>query len=168
MVKIEDLKRINMLSQMPDHLLEILSQDAHLNIYGKNTRFFTVGEKINTFYMMIMGQVAFKVALNDDIDVIFENLQSGRSFGSSAVIKNARATYTAESQEPCEMITLSGRGLVEKFASNPELAYHFMIGMAGQYKRTMDKRAIMLIKTLEERPDLRQDVDDIDDILGLE
>ncbi len=161
MVKIEDLKRINMLSQVPEHLLEILRQDAHLNIYGKNTRFFTVGEKIDTFYMMIMGQVAFKVALNDDIDVIFDNLQSGRSFGSSAVMRNARATYTAESQEPCEMITLYGPGLIDKFASNPELAYHFMIGMAGQYKRTMDKRAIMIIKTLEERPDLYQDIDDI-------
>jgi len=164
MVKIEDLKRINMLSRVPDHLLEIISREAQLNIYGTNTRLFSVGENINTFYMMIMGQVALKVALNDDIDVILDNLQSGRSFGSSALMEEAEASYTAECQEPCEVITLSGPDLRDLFKTNPELAYHFMTGVAGQYKRTMDKRARMIMKTLEERPDLRQGINDINQL----
>ncbi|MCG8688498.1 MAG: Crp/Fnr family transcriptional regulator [Desulfobacterales bacterium] len=161
MVKIEDLKRINMLNGVPDHLLEIVSREAQLNIYGTGTQLFSVGDKIDTFYLMIMGQVALKVALNPDIDVILDNLQSGRSFGSSALIEGSIASYTAVCQEPCEVITIYGPRLQELFKENQELAYHFMTGVAGQYKRTMDKRSEMILKTLEERPDLRHGIQDI-------
>ena len=161
MVKIEDLKRINMLNRVPDHLLEIISQEAQLNIYGTGTQLFSVGDDIDTFYMIIMRQVALKVALSDDIDVILENLQSGRSFGSSALMEDAVASYTAVCQEPCEVITLYGPKMLECFENNQELAFHFMTGVAGQYKRTMDKRARMIMKTLEKRPELKQGIQDI-------
>ena len=161
MVKIEDLKRINMLKGVPDHLLDILSQEAQLNIYGTGTQLFTVGERIDTFYMMIMGQVALRVALTPEIDVILDNLQSGRSFGSSALIQGADASYTAVCQEPCEVVTLYGPRLTELFEDNQELAYYVMTGVAGQYKRTMDKRARMILRTLEDRPDLKQGIHDI-------
>ena len=161
MVKIEDLKRINMLSKVPDHLLEIISQEAQLNIYGTGTQLFTVGDKIHTFYMMTMGQVALTVELNEDIDVVLDNLQSGRSFGSSALMSGGQASYTAICQEPCEVITLFGPRMIELFEENKELAYHVMTGVAGQYRRTMEKRARMIIKTLEERPDLKQGIYDI-------
>lgn len=161
MVKIEDLKRINMLTQVPDHLLDILSREAQLNIYGTGTQLFTVGDKIDTFYLMIMGQVALKVELTPEIDVILDNLQSGRSFGSSALIEGSIASYTAVCQEPCEVITLYGPRLKALFDENHELAYHVMTGVAGQYKRTMDKRAQMIMKILEENPEFKQGIDDI-------
>lgn len=162
MVKIEDLKRINMLKGVPDHLLSILSQEAQLNIFGSGTQLFTVGDRIDTFFMMIMGQVALKVALTPDIDVILDNLQSGRSFGSSALMDGAKASYTAVCQEPCEVVTLYGPRLKEMFEDNRELAYYVMTGVAGQYKRTMDKRARMIMKTLEETPELKQGIEDIE------
>ncbi len=161
MVKIEDLKCINMLSQVPGHLLEIISKEAQLNIYGSGTQLFTVGDTVETFYMMIMGQVALKTTLTEEIDVILDNLQSGRSFGSSALFQGSVASYTAVCQEPCEVITLYGPRMLELFESNKELAYYLMTGVAGQYKRTMDKRARMIMKTLEERPDLKVGIQDI-------
>lgn len=161
MVKIEDLKRIEMFKKVPDHLLEIISQEAQLNIYGTNTQLFTKGDTIDTFYLMIMGQVALKVALTDEIDVILDNIQSGRSFGSSALTQGSTAFYTAVCQEPCEVITLYGPRLLELFEANQELAYHVMSGVAGQYKQTMDTRARMIMETLEENPEYRQGILDI-------
>lgn len=161
MVKIEDLKRINMLKNVPDHLLEILRQEAQLNIYGINTQLFAAGDKIDTFYLMIMGQVALKVELSPDIDVILDNLQSGRSFGSSSLIKGSIASYTAVCQEPCEVITLYSPRLIELFETNQELAYYVMTGVAGQYKRTMDKRARMIMRTLDKHPEFKQRINDI-------
>ncbi|HCY86933.1 MAG TPA: cyclic nucleotide-binding domain-containing protein [Desulfobacteraceae bacterium] len=161
MVKIEDLKRINMLKKVPDHLLEIISQEAQLNIYGEGTTLFAAGDDIDTFYMMIMGQVALRVPLNEDIDVILDLLQSGRSFGSSALMLGVMASYDAVCQETCEVITVYGPRMLELFESNKELAYHVMTGVAGQYKRTMDKRAGMIMKTLDEHPELRLRIKDI-------
>ncbi|MEH0023030.1 MAG: cyclic nucleotide-binding domain-containing protein [Desulfobacter sp.] len=164
MVKIEDLKRINMFKKMPDDLLEILSREAQLNIYGTGTTLFSVGDAIDTFYLMIMGQVALKVVLTDDIDVILDNLQAGRSFGSSALLADARASYTAVCQEPCEVVTLHGPRMLELFETNKALAYHMMTGVAGQYKRTMDKRARMIMKTLDEHPELKLRMQDLDEL----
>ena len=164
MVKIEDLKRINMLKKVPDHLLAIIGQEAQLSIYGANTQLFTVGDPIDIYYMLIMGQVALKVALNPDVDVILDNLQAGRSFGSSALRKGSKASYTAVCQEPCEVITLYGPRMIELFETNSELAYHMMAGVAEQYKRTMDIRARMIIRILEKHPELNQRIDDIEQL----
>ena len=158
MIKIEDLKRINMLANMPDHLLKIISELAQLNIYGKNTLLFSQGENIDIFYMIVMGQVELKIPLNKDIDVIFDILQAGRSLGSSAMFSDARASYTAICQEPCEIITLDGKKLQNLFKDNKEIAYYFMAGVAGQYKRTMDRRIHTILKTLQRHPELQDRV----------
>ncbi|WP_319575010.1 cyclic nucleotide-binding domain-containing protein [uncultured Desulfobacter sp.] len=158
MIKIEDLKRINMLAKMPDHLLKIISELAQLNIYGKDTLLFSQGENIDIFYMIVMGQVELKIPLDKDIDLIFDILQAGRSLGSSAMFSDARASYTAICQEPCEIITLDGEKLQNLFKDNKEIAYYFMAGVAGQYKRTMDRRIHTILKTLQRHPELQDRV----------
>jgi CRP-like cAMP-binding protein len=154
MVKIEDLKRINMLKSIPTPLLETIGKQAQLSIFGAQTRLFSVGEDLDTFYMLIMGQVSLTISLGKDVDVILDNLQSGRSFGSSALLADSTASYTAVCQEPCEVITLNGPRMIALFEDNPELAYHMMTGVARQYKETLDLRARMTLKTLAQHPEL--------------
>jgi len=164
MVKIEDLNRINLLKDFPDHLLEIIAREAQLSIFGTDTQLTSVNEKADTFYMLIMGQVAIKIELTPEIDVILDNIQSGSSFGSSALIKGAKATYAAACQEPCEVITLSGERMKQLFKENHELAYHMMFGIAKQYKKYLDTRALMIMKTLDETPELKKDIKDIENL----
>ncbi len=72
MVKIEDLKRINLLKGVPEHLLEIVADEAQLSIFGAGTELITVNKKIDNFYMLIMGQVAIKRNITPDSDVVLE------------------------------------------------------------------------------------------------
>jgi CRP-like cAMP-binding protein len=162
MVKIQDLKQIHMLENMPDRLLTLIGQEAQLSIFSAGTCLFRVGEIVDTFYMVIMGQVALSVALNPDIDVILENIQSGRTFGSSALISGGPATYTAVCQEPCETITLSGPRMQQLFETNQELGFYLMKGVARQYKQTMDNRAKMIMKTLARHPEMKASIHDIE------
>ena len=164
MVKIEDLKRINMLREFPDHLLEIIAREAQLNIYGTNTQLMTTHEKVDTFFMLIMGQVAVKKELTSKIDIIFDYIQSGSSFGTSALMEGSTASYNAICQEPCEAITLSGKRIRELFKDNHELAYYMLQGAARQYKKKMDIRAKMIMKTLDENPELKEDIHDIENL----
>ena len=164
MVKIEDLKRINMLREFPDHLLEIIGNEAQLSIFGTGTQLITVGRPVDTFYMLIMGQVAVKRELTPVVDVILNYIQSGASFGTSALIKGSTASYTATCQEPCEAISLDGKRMIQLFEENQELAYYMMQGIARQYKKHMDKRAWMILKTLDENPDLKDDIKDIENL----
>jgi len=164
MVKIEDLKRINLLRNFPDHLFEIIAKEAQLSIFGADTKLIAVNKPIDTFYMLIMGQVAVKRELTPKIDIILDNIQSGSSFGTSALIKGSTANYIAICQEPCEVITLSGERMQQLFKENHELAYYMMLGVAKQYKRKMDTRAQMIMKTLNENPELKEDINDIENL----
>jgi len=164
MVKIEDLKRISILKGIPDHLLEIIAGEAHLSIFGADTQLITIKEKVDTFYMLIMGQVSVKKELTPEIDVIFDYIQSGSSFGTSALIKGSIASYTGICEEPCEVITLSGQRMRQLFKENHELAYYMMLGVAKQYKKKMDLRAQMIMKTLDENPELKEDINDIENL----
>ena len=162
MVKIQDLKQVFILESMPDHLLALIGQEAQLSIFSSNTCLFKAGEAVDTFYMLIMGQVALTVALNPDVDVILENIQSGRTFGSSALISGGPAAYTAVCQEPCEIITLPGVRMQQLFEENHELGFHMMAGVARQYKLTMDIRARMIMKTLALHPEMKASIHDIE------
>jgi CRP-like cAMP-binding protein len=162
MVKIQDLKHIHMLEKMPERLLALIGQEAQLSIFSTNTCLFSAGENVDTFFMVMMGQVALTVELNPDVDVILENIQSGRTFGSSALISGGPASYTAICQEPCEIITLSGERMQQLFETNQELGFHLMAGVARQYKQTMDNRAKMIMKTLARHPEMKASIHDIE------
>jgi CRP/FNR family cyclic AMP-dependent transcriptional regulator len=160
MVKIEDLKRINLLKNVPEHLLEIVANEAQLSIFGAGTELIKVNEKIDNFYMLIMGQVAVKKNITPDIDVFIEYIQSGHSFGISALIVGSKAFYSAVCQETCEIITVSGERMIELFEKNHELAYYIMLDVSRRYKRFMDKRAQMILKTYVDDLDMKHDIYD--------
>lgn len=161
MVTLADLKRINLLKTFPEHLLEILAHEAQLSIFGTDTQLIVDQERIDTFYMLVMGQVAVKQQLTPDIDIIFAYIQSGASFGIPALLRDQKASYTAVCQEPCEVITLSGDRMLELFDQNHELAYYMLKGSANQYKQNMDQRAQMVIKMLDEDPELLENINEI-------
>ncbi len=162
MVKIQDLKQIHMLENMPDRLLTLIGQEAQLSIFSAGTCLFRVGGIVDTFYMVIMGQVALRVALNPDIDVILENIQSGRTFGSSALISGGPATYTAVCQEPCETITLSGPRMQQLFETNQELGVSPDERGGPAIQADHGNRAKMIMKTLARHPEMKASIHDIE------
>ena len=162
MVKIEDLEQINIFKGVPRNLLGGICQEAHLNIYSEGTQLFSAGDVLDTFYMMVMGQVALQVELSPDVDAILDLLQSGRSFGLSALLKGSACACDAICQEPCEVITLQGSRMLAMFETHPKLGYYVMAGVAGQYKRNLDMRAQMILKTLDLHPGLKQKMQNLE------
>lgn len=141
-----DLKRIGLFKDSPDHLLEIIAKEAQISIFSTGTKLISINEQVQTLFMMTMGQVAIIKKLTPEIDVILDYAQSGASFGVSSIVQGSVATYTAVCQEPCEVITLSGKRMMELFKDNDELAYSMLMDVSRQYKRYMDLRAHMLLK----------------------
>jgi CRP/FNR family transcriptional regulator, cyclic AMP receptor protein len=147
MVKVEDLKRINLLKHIPEHLLEIIAAEAQLSIFGTDTQLVAMNEPMRYFYMLMMGQVGIRRNITPDIDVIIEFIQSGNSFGASVLLGENKSFYTAVCQEPCEIITVSGERMRHLFEQNHELAYHVLKSVSKRYKRFMDKQARMVFET---------------------
>jgi len=164
MVKIEDLNRINLLKNFPDHLLKIIANEAQLSIFGTDTQLIKANEPVDKFYMLVMGQVSKKKELTPEIDVILDYIQSGSSFGTAALLKGATASYTAVCQEPCEVVTLLADRMLQLFETNHELAYYMLLGVSMQYKKFMDERAQMIMKTLDEHPEFKENINDIENL----
>ncbi len=162
MVKIEDLKKISLLNGLPDDMLEIIAPEAQLSIYNTGTVLFETNEDIGIFYMLIMGQVALKIALSDDVNVILDTMQSGSSFGVASLVPGTNASSQAVCQEPCEVITLSSKKMTELFEKHNELGYRMMRRLANHYKNKMDNRTNMIQKTLDKTPELKHKIADIE------
>jgi CRP-like cAMP-binding protein len=162
MVKIEDLKKINLLHGLPDNLLEIIAPHAQLSIFNTDTVLFRTDEDIKIFYMLIMGQVARSVALSGDVNIILDSLQSGSTFGVASLVPGTNASSTAICQEPCEIITLSSEKMTELFKENDDLGYQVMLRLALRYKRIMENRATMIMKTLDNNPGFKHKIADIE------
>ena len=75
MVKIQDLKQIFMLEPKPDQLLALIGKEARLSIFSTGTRLFKTGEAVDTFYMVIMGQVALTVALHPEMKASIHDIE---------------------------------------------------------------------------------------------
>ncbi len=164
MVKTEDLKRIRLLADMPEDLLEIIAAKAQVSIFNTNSVLFDKDEDIDTFYLVLMGQVALKVEILPDVDVIIDTLQAGSSFGSSSLTPDAKASYTAVCQEPCELISLSGDTMKPLFKENSKLGFQLMLRLAGQYKANMESRKQMIMKTLDDYPEFKEKIHDLDNL----
>ena len=162
MVKIEDLKKINLLKGLPDALLEIIAPEAHLSIYNTDTVLFDTDEDIDIFYMLIMGQIALKVALSPDVNVILDTIQSGASFGVASLVPGTNTSSTAVCQEPCEVIKLSSKKMIQLFENHSELGYQVMLRLARHYKKIMDNRTHMIMKTLDNNPNFKYKIADIE------
>lgn len=162
MVSISDLKRINLLKELPDHLLDIIASEAQLSIFSTNAELFRINEPVDTLYMLIMGQVALKVSLFPDVEVIIETVQSGSSFGLSSLVTGTMASATALCQEPCEVVTLPGEKMLKLFDDNPELGFHVMRSLAGQYRGLIERRSHMIMKTLDRYPEMKNKIDDLE------
>ena len=50
------------------------------------------------------------------------------------------------------------------FKENHELAYYMMLGVAKQYKKYLDTRAQMIMKTLDEHPEFKEEINDIENL----
>ena len=164
MVKIEDLKKINLLNGLPDNLLEIIASEAHVSIYNTDTVLFDTNEDIDTFYMLIMGQVAHKVPLSPDVNIILDTIQSGSTFGIASLVPGTNASSTAVCQEPCEVITLSSKKMTQLFEKHHELGYQVMLRLAQHYKIKLDNRTNMIMKTLDNNPEFKHKIDDIESL----
>lgn len=162
MVNLEDLKRIYILRNMPLHILEKITQEARICILEKGSVLFKTGERNEVFYMLTMGQVTLNLELNEDIDVIFEILQAGSSFGLLSLLKGAVSSYSAVCQEACEAITLNAPRMFELFEKDPEFAFYMLKGVASQYQHLIQTRATMRTQAINHRPNLQRNKEDMD------
>ena len=157
-----ELRKIHILEDMPNEMLDMIRSVAELKIFSADTVLFEENQELETFYMVLAGTVLLEITPSEDVFITLGTVQPGYCFGVSTFIPGARSASGAVCAESCELISCSGSMLMELFEQNTNLGYFFMHRLVRAFKNRMDQRTRLFLKAMENRPELAQLFDTLD------
>ncbi len=163
MVDKEELRKMHILKDMPERLLEKISSVTHLQIFSADTVLFRQNQQLKYFYMLLTGQVSIEVEISPNVGITLGTIEPGFSCGVSSFIPGSTSSSAAICIETCEFITLSSEKMFEIFQQDRELAYNMMVRVVRLFKHVMDHRTILFFKNLENHPELLQSFQELAD-----
>ena len=159
MVTIEDLRKIYLLQNISNEMLERMLPMAQSKSYNERDVVYAEGQTANMFYMLKQGKILLEVEISGTVTIALGSIKSGYSFGWNALIPGSSHTSSAVCSEPCEVLSVSGNSLLGLFHQNHTLGYVFMEGVAQILKNRLERRTGQFIKVMSEQPDIRDLLD---------
>jgi CRP-like cAMP-binding protein len=111
MVSMEDLKKIYLLRNLNDAMLEELQPMVTMLHFNHREIVFDQGQDPSQFYMLRKGKVLLKVDVSPTVTISLGAVKPGYSFGWSSLMKLGPYTSQAVCAEPSDVLTVEG----EKF-----------------------------------------------------
>ncbi len=156
MVGLKELKRIALLEDFPDDLLNKLQPLGQLRLFSEKSVIFEQGQKAEFFYMLLMGKVLLEVELTKDIMISIESIKPGYSFGWSSLFRGDFYKASAICSEPCEVIAFPGDELLDLLDKDTHLGYWFMKEAMEILKNQLIRRTDQFLKTLRMHPEIQR------------
>ena len=156
MVSIEDLKKIIVLDNLTQPMLENMRPLAQLNIFGERHVIFEEGHEAKYFYMLLKGKVILEVEASETIMISLEAIKPGYSFGWSALYPGSKYNAYAICVEPCELMAVPGHRFLELLNTDHTIGYKFMNRVASILKTRVERRTGQFLKVMSMHPDLQQ------------
>ena len=156
MVSIEDLKKISVLDNLTQPMLENMRALAQLNIFGERHVIFEEGQEADYFYMLLKGKVILEVEASEVIMISLEAIKPGYSFGWSALLPGSKCHASAICVESCEVMAVSGDRFLELLDEDHTIGYKFMKRVASILKRRVERRTGQFVQIMSKHPDLQK------------
>ena len=156
MVSIEDLKKISVLNNLTQPMLESMRPLTQLKIFGEHHVIFEAGQEADYFYMLLKGKVILEVEASEEIMISLEAIKPGYSFGWSALLTGSKYNAYAICVEPCEMIAVLGERFLELLDKDHTIGYKFMERVVSILKRRVERRTGQFLKVMAKHPDLQK------------
>jgi len=156
MVTIEDLKKINLLQQLPDDALEKILPLTKRHEFKDGEVVFKEGGKADTFYFLKRGKVLLEVDISEIISISLGSVKTGFSFGWSALMNGSIYTSHAICSEPCEVITVPGKEFQDLLNNDHDIGYHVMVGVAQIIRNRLARRTDQFLKVMSKHPDIQK------------
>jgi len=158
MVPSNDLKRIYMLSDLPEEMLEKVAGITKLYLYSANMPLFGSGQQLKHFYMILTGQVSLSIEIVPDVSIILGAVGPGHACGVSAFIPGSKSSSRAVCDEPSELLLISADELFALFEEDRDLAYYFTMRLVRLYKAIINHRTSIFLKSLSNNPQVQKNL----------
>ncbi|MFP4168585.1 MAG: Crp/Fnr family transcriptional regulator [Desulfonatronovibrionaceae bacterium] len=156
MVDKYELRRISLIQDMPDKMLDLLGEAGELKIFSDGTTLFSQGQVLDKCYMVLSGTVLLEVKPVQDVIITLDSLGPGTCFALSSLIPDSVSQNSAVCGESCELLCLPAQKLREIFAEHTDLGYQFMYRITAAFKERMEHRTSLFLRVLQNHPDLKE------------
>ncbi|RLB29341.1 MAG: hypothetical protein DRH11_16125 [Deltaproteobacteria bacterium] len=156
MVSIEDLRKIDVLDNLTDPMLENMRPLVQLQLFGDGAVIFKEGQEADLFYMLLTGKVLLEVEAAKDVTISLESMKPGYSFGWSALVPDSLYTAYSICVEPCEVMSISGEKFRDLLEQDHSIGYRFMEAVVRILKRRLERRTDQFLKVMSRHPDIQK------------
>jgi len=156
MVSIEDLKKISVLDNLTQPMLENMRALTQLHLFGEQHVIFEEGQEADYFYMLLKGKMILEVKASEAIMISLDAVKPGYSFGWSALLPGSRYNSYAICVEPCEILAVPGDGFLELLDKEHTIGYKFMKRVSSILKGRVERRTGQLLKVMSKHPDIQK------------
>ncbi len=156
MISFGDLKKINILRNLSDQMLEKMQSMAQLHIFGDRSVVFREGQEAEYFFMLLKGKLLLEVEASETIMISLGAVKPGYSFGWSALFPESAYTSYAICVEPCEVVAVPGDKFLDLLEEDHNIGYRVMENVVEILKRRLDRRTGQFIETMKKHPDIQK------------
>lgn len=134
MVTIEDLRRCELFPELSDEELAQIATIAQEQIYRAGELICAEQEVADRLFILQQGRVQLHVRLDSNLEpngeATIEEVEPGRIFGWSSLVKQRRFTASARALEPVTALVIEANDLNALFERNVHLAFVVMKQLA--------------------------------------
>ncbi|MFO7985518.1 MAG: Crp/Fnr family transcriptional regulator [Desulfatiglandaceae bacterium] len=156
MVSIEELRKIRVLDNLTQPMLENMRPLTELNLFGERHVVYEKGDPAEYFYMLLKGKMILEVEASEGLMISLGALKPGYSFGWSSLFPGSEYSSYAVCVESCEIMAIPGDKFLELLDKDHTIGYKFMSTVVSILKRRLERRTGQFIQVMSKHPDLQK------------
>ncbi len=156
MVSVEDLRKILVLDNLTQPMLESMQPLTRLHLFGEQQVVYKEGDPAEYFYMLIKGKVILEVEASEALMISLGAIKPGYSFGWSSLLPGSKYSTYAICVDSCEIMSVHGDKFLELLEKDHSIGYKFMNTVVGILKRRLERRTGQFIQVMAKHPDLQK------------
>ena len=156
MVSFEDLKKISILGNLTDQMLEKMQSMAQLHLFGDRAVVFREGQEAEYFFTLLKGKLLLEVEASETIMISLGAVKPGYSFGWAALLPESAYTSYAICVEPCEVVAVPGDKFLHILEEDHNIGYRVMENVVEILKRRLDRRTGQFLEAIKNHPDIQK------------
>ena len=152
----KDLRKILMLRNLEEQMLNKLAEITQLLKCNEGEILYEKGENAERFYMLKIGKVLLEVEINGTTVFAVSSIKPGYSFGWSALLPDETYPYSAVCSEFSEVMVISREALMNLLNQDCAMGFVFMHNMVKILKERLDRRTRQILKILTQHPEFER------------
>ncbi len=155
MLSKENLRKIVILENLTDDMLEKLIPIANTVSFNKGDTIFKEGDIADKFFMLKKGKVLLEKRVSEKITVSIGSIKQGYSFGWSAILDGESYSNDTVCAEKSEAICFSRENILDIINKDHSLGYKLTMQILEIIKTRLDYRTAQFIKVISNHPDMQ-------------